>query len=61
MNLWQRIHLKLRGWYEDGDKTYLKCPVHGLIEAYVHGYDERIDCLKCLQDVLVEAKKPRTA
>lgn len=28
MDLGQKIHLKLRGWYEDGDRTFTECPIH---------------------------------
>ena len=52
MNLWQRIHLKIWGWYRDGDKTYTRCPTHGVTEAYVHGHYEKIGCVKCLQEHL---------
>ena len=48
MSLWQRIHLKLFGWYEAGEKTYLRCPKHGLAEGYVHGAKKKVDCLACL-------------
>lgn len=61
MNLGQKIHLKLRGWYEEGEKTFMECPIHGVTEAYVHGWKEKVDCGKCLQELLVRAKKPRTA
>lgn len=50
MNLSQKIHLKLFGYYEDGDKTYMECPVHGLTEAYVHGWKDKVDCIKCLEE-----------
>ena len=52
MNLWQGICLKLRGYYEDGDKTFMECPVHGLTEAYVHGWKEKVDCPKCVKERL---------
>ena len=61
MNLWQGIHLKLYGWYEDEGKTFIKCPIHGVTEAYVHGWKETVDCVACLQERLVRAKKPITA
>jgi hypothetical protein len=44
LNLSQKIHLKLRGWYEDGDKTFMECSVHGLTEV--------VECPKCVKERL---------
>ena len=62
LTLWQRILLRVNSYvfvrYEKraGWKGYLpiyvfKCKRHGLQESYPHGYDNRLDCLECLEEL----------
>jgi hypothetical protein len=55
MNLLQKIHLKIWGYYEDDGKTYMKCLDHGVTEAYIHGWGDNVGCVKCLRDRLESA------
>lgn len=47
--------MKIYGWckLEDG-KYMVKCGIHGVTEAYKHGYYDNLGCLKCLNEKLSE-------
>lgn len=40
-------HYKHPGWRHAIPFYAFKCPKHGLVEDYPHGYNERLDCPKC--------------
>lgn len=52
-----KIHLRLFGWVEQDGKTFIKCEKHGLNEAYVHGWAQHVDCLKCLEERMKEYER----
>ena len=58
LNLWQRLKLQLSGYVYVGDRQKegwkgplphyaFRCSVHGLVENYPHGYEQRLECPKC--------------
>jgi len=58
LNLFQNIILKLNGRVFIENRTRpgwsgplpfyaFKCPEHGLVEDYPHGYERRLECPKC--------------
>ena len=60
MNLLQRLellmngrayigHRKRPGWKAALPFYVFRCPVHGLVEDYPHGYRERLDCPHCFR------------
>ena len=63
MNLWQRFVLWLNGYVYVGDRKRngwkspipfyaFRCPIHGIVEDYAHGTNQRLECPRCK-----EAKK----
>ena len=40
-------HRKRPGWREHLPFYAFKCPTHGIVEDYPHGYNNRLDCPKC--------------
>lgn len=59
MSLMQRLRIQLNGYIYVGDRQKegwsgslpfykFKCPVHGWVENYPHGYDQRLECPLCL-------------
>ena len=61
LKLLERIKLQLNGYLYLGEQTkdgwssslpfYLfKCPKHGLVESYAKGYDDRLECPKCMKE-----------
>ena len=60
MNLIQRLRLKLRGclfvgyrkmpgWRTPLPFYIFRCPTHGTVESYPHGYGGQLMCPKCLE------------
>jgi len=58
MNLWQKIVFRTTGRLYIGHKTregwkgslphyIIKCPIHGRVVTYPHGYAGRLECPKC--------------
>ncbi len=45
----KKIHLKIFGYYIDGNDKKIICYIHGLTDAVVHGYGSKISCLKCIE------------
>ena len=61
MNIFQRIelyltgkayleHRKLPGWKGSLPFYIFRCPKHGLVEDYQHGYNKYLECPKCLKE-----------
>lgn len=61
MNKIQRLKLHLTGRVYIGHRTRpgwngslpfykFKCPKHGIVEDYPHGYDDRLDCPECFKE-----------
>jgi len=58
LSLWWRLRMQLSGYIYVGDRQRrnwkgplphyaFRCPVHGVVESYPHGYDQRLECPKC--------------
>ena len=58
MNLWQRFklwvngdiyvgHRRRPGWKSSLPFYRFRCPKHGLVEVYPHGYNQRLECPIC--------------
>jgi len=43
-------HRKLPGWKGTLPFFKFRCPTHGLVEDYPHGYHERLDCPECKKE-----------
>ena len=61
MNILQHIKMRLSGhvyigerqrpeWKEPLPHYAFRCPVHGLVESYPHGYDGRLECPRCTEE-----------
>jgi len=61
MNLIQRFGLlltgkvfmgnrKLSGWKDNLPFYAFRCPKHGIVEDYPHGYNDRLDCPECIKE-----------
>ena len=61
LSLTQKLRLKIfghvsvgtrmkKGWRAPIEHFAFKCPVHGIVVDYKHGYRERLDCPKCLEE-----------
>lgn len=51
MKVIERIHLAFFGWVTIDGVDYIDCPIHGLSRAYVHGFKELVECLKCYSEL----------
>ena len=40
-------HRTMPGWEGSLPFYAFKCPDHGIVVDYPHGYDQRLDCPKC--------------
>jgi len=40
-------HRKLPGWTRTLPFYAFRCPIHGIVEDYPHGYYSRLSCPKC--------------
>ena len=60
----QRFKLSLFGYVYIGHRTRtgwngplpffaFRCPVHGLVEDYPHGYSDRLDCPRCQREEIL--------
>lgn len=38
------------GWKGSLPFFAFRCPIHGLVEDYPHGYNDRLDCSRCLRE-----------
>jgi hypothetical protein len=61
ISLLNRLKMQLSGFVYVGDRRrdgwrgplphyVFRCPVHGLVESYPHGYDQRLECPKCREE-----------
>jgi transcription initiation factor IIE alpha subunit len=71
ISLLNRLKLRLRGYVHVEDRIeigwrkplpfYLfKCPVHGYVESYQHGYNNKLVCPKCLEKLRKEQEEKRS-
>ena len=58
MNLWKRIKMYLFGYVYIGDRIengwkgplpfyQFRCPIHGLVEDYLHRHEQELSCPLC--------------
>ena len=47
------------GWTEPLPFYLIKCPVHGYVESYPHGYEKKIVCPKCLEELRKEQEEKK--
>ena len=38
------------GWKSPLPHYAFKCPVHGMVESYPHGYEQRLECPICKEE-----------
>jgi len=61
LSLWQKIQLKLSGnafleyrrkpgWSGSLPFYVFRCPKHGLMEDYPHGYQKELRCIECFKE-----------
>jgi hypothetical protein len=61
VNLLQRLRMRLSGHVYVGDRQKpgwrgplphyaFRCPVHGPVESYPHGYEGRLECPICMEE-----------
>ena len=59
----QRLRLRLFGhvsvgymmkqeWKAPIEHFAFRCPIHGLVENYPQGFEERLSCPRCLEDAV---------
>jgi len=62
ISLIDRLKIQLRGyvfledrvepdWNESLPFYLFRCPVHGYVESYPHGYKKKLVCPKCLEEL----------
>ena len=44
-------HRQRNGWRAPLPHYAFKCPVHGPVESYPHGYEQRLECPQCKAEV----------
>jgi len=47
---------KREGWKDSAPFYMFKCPKHGYVKNYVKGFDNRLECPKCIEE-MKKAKK----
>lgn len=47
------------GWKEPIPHYIFMCPIHGLVEDYPHGYQQRLECPLCKQSAKKERPKAK--
>ncbi len=52
MNIYQRIRLKIFGYYKDGYDYYAICKIHGLTIHIEQGFYHVLYCKKCIDDYI---------
>ena len=61
IRLLNRLRVQLSSYVYVGDRQRdvwrgpqphyaFRCPIHGLVESYPHGYDGRLECPRCLEE-----------
>lgn len=54
-------HRKRPGWKKTLPLYAFRCPKHGIVEDYPHGYNDRLDCPECLKEQMrTRALKEKT-
>lgn len=48
------------GWKEPLPYYLFKCPVHGYVKSYQHGYDKKLICPKCLEELIKEQEEKKS-
>ena len=48
------------GWREPLPFYLFICPVHGYVESYQHGYDKKLVCPRCLEELRKEQEEKRS-
>jgi len=71
LSLYQKMILKISGHVYVGHETrpgwsgdlpfyVFKCPIHGLVKDYPHGFNDRLDCSTCLESLVDGIKEKNT-
>lgn len=61
ISLLNRLKMQLSGYLYVGERSrdgwrgplphyVFECPVHGLVESYPHGYEQRLECPRCVEE-----------
>jgi hypothetical protein len=61
ISLLNRLRMQLSGYLYVGERSrdgwrgplphyVFECPVHGLVESYPHGYEQRLECPRCVKE-----------
>jgi hypothetical protein len=61
IRLLNRLRMQLSGYVYVGERQRdgwrgplphyaFRCPVHGLVESYPHGHDQRLECPLCVEE-----------
>jgi hypothetical protein len=61
ISLLNRLRMQLSGYVYVGERSrdgwrgslphyVFECPVHGLVESYPHGYEQRLECPRCVEE-----------
>jgi len=45
-------HRRRPGWTGSLPFFAFKCPKHGIVEDYPHGYNSRLDCPRCRREIV---------
>ena len=59
--LGQRLRFQFSGYVYVGDRQHegwtdtlpfyaFKCPVHGMVENYPHGFEQKLECPQCMEE-----------
>lgn len=68
IKLIEKLRIQLKGYVYVGDKSQenwkrplpfyaFKCPIHGLVSDYPHGYDQRLECPMCREESMIIRNK----
>jgi hypothetical protein len=49
-------HRQHADWKEPLPHYAFNCPIHGIVEDYPHGFDQRLQCPLCRQEIHQEKK-----
>ena len=62
INLLNKLKLRLQGyiylgveikegWKESLPYYLFECPIHGIVKSYPKGYDQRLECPLCIEEI----------
>lgn len=68
IRLLERLRIQLQGHVYVGDKLEegwkeplpyyaFKCPIHGIVYDYPHGYDKRLECPICRDELMLSKRE----